>query len=119
MRHFYHVSPPASTPQRSSPRQPHLLLSPWSHGDFRKPENEKSYTIKFGVTGCFYRLSPGVVTDAVSLEKAVSYQVLQSFTRRFPRSEMLQQSGMRLRSFCPENRMTCDGRVDRFILPCG
>src|SRR6266850_785816 len=39
--------------------------------------------------------------------------------RRFPRSEMLQQSGMRLRSFCPENRMTCDGRVDRFILPRG
>jgi NAD+-dependent secondary alcohol dehydrogenase Adh1 len=39
--------------------------------------------------------------------------------RRFPRSEMLQQSGRRLRSFCPENRMTCDGRVDRFILPRG
>jgi len=39
--------------------------------------------------------------------------------RRFPRSEMLQQSGMRLHGFCPENRMTCDGKVDRFILPCG
>jgi hypothetical protein len=39
-----------------------------------------------------------------------------SISRRFPRSEMLQQSGMRLRSFYPENRMTCDGRVDRFIL---
>jgi len=26
---------------------------------------------------------------------------------------------MRLRSFCPENRMTCDGKVDRFILPRG
>src|SRR4030095_10332784 len=37
--------------------------------------------------------------------------------RRFPRSEILQQSGMRLRSFCPENRMTCDGKVDRFLLP--
>src|SRR5262245_14363650 len=36
---------------------------------------------------------------------------------RFPWSEMLQQSGMRLRSFGPENRMTCDGKVDRFILP--
>jgi len=32
---------------------------------------------------------------------------------------MLQQSGMRLHSFCPENRMTCDGKVDRFILPSG
>src|SRR5438105_8518007 len=39
--------------------------------------------------------------------------------RRFPRSEILQQSGMRLRSFCPENRMTCDCKVDRFILPRG
>jgi hypothetical protein len=41
------------------------------------------------------------------------------YERRFPRSEILQQSGMRLRSFCPENRMTCDGKVDRFILPSG
>ena len=39
--------------------------------------------------------------------------------RRFPRSEILQQSGMRPRSFCPENRMPCDGKVDRFILPRG
>jgi transposase len=39
--------------------------------------------------------------------------------RRFPRSEILQQSGMRLRSFCPKNRRTCDGKVDRFILPSG
>ena len=38
---------------------------------------------------------------------------------RFPRSEILQQSGMRPRSFCPENRMTCDCKVDRFILPRG
>ena len=37
--------------------------------------------------------------------------------RRFPWSEMLQPSGMRLHSFCPENRMTCDGKVDRFIVP--
>src|SRR5262249_17933904 len=36
--------------------------------------------------------------------------------RRFPRSEILQQSGIRLHSFCPANRMTCDGKVDRFIL---
>jgi hypothetical protein len=42
-----------------------------------------------------------------------------AYQRRFPRSEILQQSGMRLRSFCPENRMTCDGKVDRFILPSG
>src|SRR5499433_2700008 len=41
------------------------------------------------------------------------------FHRRFPRGETLQQSGMRLRSFCPENRMTCDCKVDRFILPHG
>jgi hypothetical protein len=27
--------------------------------------------VKFGVTGSFYRLSPGVTTEAVSLEKAV------------------------------------------------
>jgi hypothetical protein len=39
--------------------------------------------------------------------------------RRFPRSEILQQSGMRLRSFCPENRMSCYGKVERFILPSG
>ena len=39
--------------------------------------------------------------------------------RRFPRSEILQQSGIRLHSFCPANRMTCDGKVDRFILPSG
>ena len=39
--------------------------------------------------------------------------------RRFPRSEILQQSEMRRRSFCPEHRMTCDGKVDRFILPSG
>jgi len=52
---------------------------------------------------------------------ACTHVVLEStgVYRRFPRSEMLQQSGMRLRSFCPENRMTCDGRVDRFILPRG
>jgi len=29
------------------------------------------YTIKFGVTSCFYRLSPGGATDAASLEKAI------------------------------------------------
>jgi Domain of unknown function (DUF4277) len=39
--------------------------------------------------------------------------------RRFPRSEILQQSGMRPHSFCPANWMTCDGKVDRFILPSG
>src|SRR5262245_52499032 len=39
--------------------------------------------------------------------------------RRFPRSEILQQSGRRLGSVCPENRMTCDGKVERFILPSG
>jgi tRNA(fMet)-specific endonuclease VapC len=39
--------------------------------------------------------------------------------RRFPRSEILQQSGMRLRRFCPDNQMTCDCKVDRFILPRG
>jgi hypothetical protein len=42
-----------------------------------------------------------------------------ALNRRFPRSEILQQSGMRLRSFYPENRLTCDGKVDRFILPSG
>jgi catechol 2,3-dioxygenase-like lactoylglutathione lyase family enzyme len=36
--------------------------------------------VKFVVTGCFYRLSPRVAADAASLEKAMSYQVLQSFT---------------------------------------
>src|SRR5438105_13813041 len=36
-----------------------------------------------------------------------------TIARRFPRSEILQQSGMRLRSFCPEHRMTCDCQVDR------
>ena len=51
--------------------------------------------------------------------QAVSHLSRITYERRFPRSEMLQQSGMRLRSFCPENRMTCDGRVDRFILPRG
>ena len=46
-------------------------------------------------------------------------RILIRIERRFPRGEMLQQSGMRLRSFCPENRMTCDCKVDRFILPRG
>src|SRR5215510_8316278 len=46
-------------------------------------------------------------------------QALSDIVRRFPRGETLQQSGMRLRSFCPENRMTCDCKVDRFILPHG
>jgi phytoene dehydrogenase-like protein len=39
--------------------------------------------------------------------------------RRFPRSKILQQSGMRPRSFYPENGLTCDGKVDRFILLSG
>jgi len=45
-RHFYHVSPSGSTPHRSSLGYAHPPLSPWSQGDFTKPENEKSYTIK-------------------------------------------------------------------------
>ena len=53
------------------------------------------------------------------LKRAEMLPHAQAFYHRFPRSEMLQQSGRRLRSFCPENRMTCDGRVDRFILPRG
>jgi hypothetical protein len=39
------------------------------------------------------------------------------YQRRFPRSEILQQSGMRRRGFSPENRMTCHCKVDRFIVP--
>ena len=57
MRHVYHVSPFASTPHRSSPGYAHPPPSPWSYEGFRKPENEKSYTIKlqqllepFGIT---------------------------------------------------------------------
>ena len=46
MRHVYHVSPFASTPHRSSPGYAHPPPSPWSYEGFRKPENEKSYTIK-------------------------------------------------------------------------
>src|SRR5262247_2152369 len=56
-RHVYHVSPFASTPHRSSPGYAHSPPSPWSYEGFRKPENEKSYTIKlqqllepFGIT---------------------------------------------------------------------
>jgi len=45
MRHFYHVSPSGSTPHRSSLGYAHPPPSPWSHGDFTKPENEKSYTM--------------------------------------------------------------------------
>src|SRR5215831_18308487 len=45
-RHDYHVSPFASTPHRSSPGYAHSPPSPWSYEGFRKPENEKSYTIK-------------------------------------------------------------------------
>src|SRR5262245_95968 len=45
-RHVYHVSPFASTPHRSSPGYAHSPPSPWSYEGFRKPENEKSYTIK-------------------------------------------------------------------------
>jgi hypothetical protein len=29
--------------------------------------------VNFGVTDCFYRLSPGVATDAASLEKAMAH----------------------------------------------
>src|SRR5215831_14273298 len=47
MRHFYHVSPSGSTPHRSSLGYAHPPPSPWSQGDFTKPENEKSYTIEF------------------------------------------------------------------------
>ncbi len=39
-----------------------------------------SSLVKFDTTCCFYRLSSVVATDAASLEKAVSYQVLQSYT---------------------------------------
>ena len=46
-------------------------------------------------------------------------RIFTYINRRFPRSEILQQSGMRPRSFCPENRMPCDCKVDRFILPRG
>ena len=46
MRHVYHVSPFASTPHRSSPGYAHPPPSPWSYEGFRKPENEKSYTIE-------------------------------------------------------------------------
>jgi hypothetical protein len=46
MRHFYHVSPSGSTPHRSSLGYAHPPPSPWSQGDFTKPENEKSYTIE-------------------------------------------------------------------------
>src|SRR5262244_758679 len=45
-RHVYHVSPFASTPHRSSPGYAHSPPSPWSYEGFRKPENEKSYTIE-------------------------------------------------------------------------
>jgi hypothetical protein len=55
----------------------------------------------------------------LSAVKAGEVSEAEAIERRFPRSEMLQQSGMRLHGFCPENRMTCDGKVDRFILPCG
>ena len=46
-------------------------------------------------------------------------EFVMPYQRRFPRSEILQQSEMRLRSFCPENRRPCDGKVDWFILPRG
>ena len=55
----------------------------------------------------------------VALIEVMSQIVKAFFERRFPRGEILQQSGIRLRSFCPENRMTCNGKVDRFILPRG
>ena len=37
--------------------------------------------VNFSVTACFYRLSSWVVANAASLEKAISYQALQSCTR--------------------------------------
>ena len=42
--------------------------------------DSRSSLIKFDVTDCFSRLSPRVVTEAASLEKAVSYHMLQPFT---------------------------------------
>src|SRR5215813_10694272 len=51
-RHVYHVSPFASTPHRSSPGYAHSPPSPWSYEGFRKPENEKSYTIEL-ITALF------------------------------------------------------------------
>ena len=51
MRHVYHVSPFASTPHRSSPGYAHPPPSPWSYEGFRKPENEKSYTMNLAPCG--------------------------------------------------------------------
>src|SRR5262244_3718268 len=70
-RHDYHVSPFASTPHRSSPGYAHSPPSPWSYEGFRKPENEKFYTIKLLIllalsylscrrkTSSIHRLDPG------------------------------------------------------------
>src|SRR5215813_1195163 len=55
-RHFYHVSPSGSTPHRSSLGYAHPPLSPWSQGDFTKPENEKSYTIELRTATSLARL---------------------------------------------------------------
>ena len=59
------------------------------------------------------------MTPKLLMPRGKRSQKPQPFQRRFPRSEILQQSEMRRRSFCPEHRMTCDGKVDRFILPSG
>jgi len=56
MRHVYHVSPFASTPHRSSPGYAHPPPSPWSYEGFRKPENEKSYTIELRTATSLARL---------------------------------------------------------------
>ena len=46
--------------------------------------------VKRGVTGCFYRLSYGVMAEEASFRKVVSYQWLKAFTGciRPPESHM-------------------------------
>ena len=75
--------------------------------------------VSIAVCGARLRVS-GVRHDRI-VEVGWSHYAMEiaynHFERRFPRSEILQQSGMRRRSFSPENRRTCHGKVDRFILP--
>jgi TnpA family transposase len=58
------------------------------------------------------------------LNKGEALHALRDFLfvgdkRRFPRSKILQQSGRRRRSFYPDNGLTCDGKVDRFLVRSG
>jgi hypothetical protein len=67
--------------------------------------------LALGTRVCFSLFTPSRATP--------NRGCVSSDGRRFPRSRILQQSGRRRRSFYPDNGLTCDGKVDRFLVRSG